>query len=191
MNIVCSDNEITIRHMENKDYDFHMLHNWLSSKFVYEYYGDSGEKDLNFVKEKYLRKLNSDTEFPCIIEYKGKAIGYIQFYEVDRAEYDLSDVQYKELNMKKEDRAFAIDLFIGEDGYRDKGIGTKVLKLMIDAIFSKYKADIVLIDPKTNNPRAIACYKKCGFKECFIANKREEKDGILYDNIIMKIEKEG
>ena len=36
---------------------------------------------------------------------------------------------------------------------------------------------------------SIACYKKCGFKECFIAKQREEKDGIKYDNLIMKIEK--
>ena len=38
------------------------------------------------------------------------------------------------------------------------------------------------------NIRAQKAYKKCGFKECFIAKKREEKDGIKYDNLIMKIE---
>ena len=58
MNIVCNNSEITVRYLENKDSDFHLLHNWLSSEFVYEYYGDSGEKDFSFVKEKYLRKLN-------------------------------------------------------------------------------------------------------------------------------------
>ena len=190
MNIVCSDNGLTIRFLENNDSDFHLLHNWLSNKFVYEYYGDSGEKDFLFVKEKYLRKINSENEYPCIIEYDNKAIGYIQFFEVDRAEYDLSVDQYEKLNIKNDDKVFAIDLFIGEDGYRDKGIGTKALKLVIDAIFSKYNADIILIDPKTNNPRAISCYKKCGFKECLVAKQREEKDGALYDNVIMKLEKE-
>ena len=46
-----------------------------------------------------------------------------------------------------------------------------------------------VICKNNENSRAIACYKKCRFKECFIAEKREEKDGIKYDNLIMKIEK--
>ena len=187
MNIICSDNEIIIRLLENDDKDFHLLHDWLSSKFVYDYYGDSGEKDFEFVKEKYVRKLNDEKQYPCIIEYEGKAIGYIQFFEVNRAEYDLSEDEYSKLGCYGK-IVFGIDMFIGEDGYRDKGLGTRALKMLVNSIFSKYEADIILIDPKTINLRAIACYRKAGFKEQFIVSEREEKDGVKYDNLIMKID---
>ena len=188
MDIICSDNEIIIRLLENDDNDFHLLHNWLSSKFVYDYYGDSGEKDFKFVMEKYMGKLESGNQYPCIIEYDNKPIGYIQFFIVDKEEYDLSEEQYSNLGCDGK-KVFGIDMFIGEDGYRDRGLGTKVLKIMVDAIFSKYEADTILIDPKTINLRAIACYRKAGFKDQFIAYQREEKDGVKYDNLIMKIDK--
>ena len=185
MNIVCSDNEIRVRYLEKDDNDFRLLHKWLSSESVYKYYGDSGEKELDFVKEKYGNKIDDESQFPCIIEFNNIPIGYIQFYEVND-NYDLSEEQMSSL-ANKNDKVMAIDIFIGEDRYRDKGIGSKVLKLLISALFEKYEADCILIDPKTNNPRAIACYKKCGFKECFVVDQREEKDGVLYDNLIMKI----
>lgn len=59
----------------------------------------------------------------------------------------------------------------------------------MDTLLNKYKADIILIDPKTNNKRAIKCYQKVGFKECCIIKNREKMNGKLYDNVIMKIEK--
>ena len=83
----------------------------------------------------------------------------------------------------------SIDIFIAELGYRNKGLGTEIIKLLNKTLFEKYNANVIVIDPKVNNSRAIACFKKCGFKECFIAKQREEKDGIKYDNLIMKIEK--
>lgn len=190
MHIVCSDNELSIRYLEKNNNDFKLIWNWLNNENVYEFYGDNGEKQFDFVKEKYGKKIDDETQFPCIIEFNNIPIGYIQFFEVTADNYDLSS---KQMNMlgSYTDKILGIDLFIGEDNFRDKGIGSRALKLLISTLFEKYGADVIVIDPKTNNPRAIACYKKCGFKECFIAPKREEKDGALYDNLIMKINQEG
>ncbi|MBR2704471.1 MAG: GNAT family N-acetyltransferase [Clostridia bacterium] len=189
MHIVCNDNELSIRYLEKSDDDFKLIWTWLNNENVYAFYGDSGEKQFDFVKEKYGKKIDDETQFPCIIVFNGGPIGYIQFFEVTGDNYDLSSEQMSKL-CNYTDKVIGIDLFIGEDNFRDKGIGSRVLKLLTSTLFKRYGADVIVIDPKTNNPRAIACYKKCGFKECFIAPKREEKDGVFYDNIIMKIDQE-
>ena len=189
MSLICKNDNILIRTLEKNSNDIQSLYEWLNNKNVYKYYGDSNEQNFDFVKQKYENKIDDKTMFPCIIEVDKKSVGYIQFYNVNYENYDLTKQLYEKI-ASKNDNAFAIDIFIGEDDYRDKGIGTKVIKLLIKALFEKYNADVILIDPKTDNYRAIACYKKCGFKECFIVKNREEKDGIKYDNLIMSIHKQ-
>ena len=44
---------------------------------------------------------------------------------------------------------------------------------------------MLLIDPKTHNIRAIACYRKCGFSDCCVVPQREKQDGVLHDSLIM------
>ena len=122
MSIICKDNEMSIRNLENTNYDMNCILKWLNNKNVSDYYGDSRKYTLEEVQNKYVKKIESNSETPCILEYSNTPIGYI------------------------------------------------------------------LIDPKTTNKRAIECYRKCGFKDICVIPKREEKDGIKYDNLIMKIE---
>lgn len=35
------------------------------------------------------------------------------------------------------------------------------------------------------NGRAIACYRKCGFRDCCVVPQRQKQDGILHDSLIM------
>lgn len=183
----CKYEKILIRDLEKDDKDFEYLYNWLNNRNVSKFYGSQEEKVMDFIKQKYGNKIADSQIFPCIFEYDGVPIGYIQFYDVNAENYDLSQEMLDKI-VSKQDRVIAIDVFIGEDEYRDKGIGTKVIKLLLNTLFKKYDVDVVLIDPKTNNERAISCYRKCGFQECFVAKQREEQDGIKYDNLIMKIE---
>ena len=189
MEVVCEENEIKIRYLEKNNGDIETLCNWLNTEDVYKYYGSSKYKSVEFIREKYGKRIDDEDIYPCIIEYNGKSIGYVQFYKVNLNNYDLDKENFEKL-VKQDDIVYAIDIFLAEDINRNKGIGTKTLKLLIKTLLTKYKADTILIDPKTNNLRAIKCYKKCGFQESFITKKREEHDGIKYDNIIMKIKKE-
>ena len=188
MNIICSDNEISIRLLEKTEKDIKYIYNCLNDKNVNKYYGDSKEKSFDYVKQKYESKIDDDKTYPCIIEYNKENIGYVQFYSINNIDYELTQEQFAKI-ADNSSNIYAIDIFIADAEYRDKGIGTRILKLLNNTLFERYNADVIVIDPKTNNLRAIACYKKCGFKECFIAEKREEIDGTRYDNLIMKIEK--
>ncbi len=187
MSIICKDNEIIIRNLENTNYDMNCILKWLNNKNVSDYYGDSKNYTLEEIQNKYAKKLESNFETPCIIEYNNTPIGYIQYYIVDCEKYEISKELFEKI-VKSNEKAMALDLFIGEDKFRDKGLGTRTIKLLINEIFNDKSVNAILIDPKTSNKRAIKCYRKCGFKDICVIPNREEKDGIKYDNLIMKIE---
>ena len=187
MSIICKDNEIIIRNLENTSDDMNCILKWLNNKNVSDYYGDSRKYTLEEIQNKYVKKIESNFETPCIIEYNNKPIGYIQYYIVDCEEYEIPKEVFEKI-IESNEKAMALDLFIGEDEYRDKGLGTRTIKLLINEIFNDKSVNAILIDPKTSNKRAIECYRKCGFKDICVIPNREEKDGIKYDNLIMKIE---
>lgn len=41
MKVICKENEIMIRYLENTDYDMNCMLNWLNNKKISDYYGDS------------------------------------------------------------------------------------------------------------------------------------------------------
>ena len=125
----------------------------------------------------------------CIIEYDGKAIGFCQFCILNAQYYEVPQIQYDKF-VEESDVVYGIDIFIGEVEYRNRGIGTEALRLLMKALFENYHADVLMIDPKVHNTRAIRCYHKCGFRDLFVVPKRELQDGIYHDSLIMGVRKE-
>ena len=118
-----------------------------------------------------------------IIEYDGKSIGYVHMYKLNEElmneyEYPITDKI-----------VYGIDQFIGEPEYWDKGIGTKFMKLVLKYLFEEKKAEIVILDPHADNPRAIRCYEKVGFKKIKFLPKHELHDGELVDCFLMEVHK--
>lgn len=80
-----------------------------------------------------------------------------------------------------------VGIFIGEEENRSKGYGSEALKLLISYGFDYLNLNNIMLAVYSFNDRAIACYKKLGFKEigkrreaCSMKNKR-------YDEIYMDI----
>src|SRR5699024_7961862 len=92
---------------------------------------------------------------------------------------------------RPEDRVYGIDIFLGEVEYSNRGVGTACLKALMRALFETHGADALMIEPKTNNARAIRCYRKCGIQELFIVPQREWQDGKYHDSLIMGVRKAG
>lgn len=122
-------------------------------------------------------------------EYNSAPIGFCQFCILNAEYYEVPEKEYNRY-IEKADLVFGIDIFIGEVSFRNQGLGTKSLRLLITALFNDYHADVILIDPKIHNARAIKCYHKCGFKDYFVVPHRELQDGIYHDSLIMGIRKE-
>lgn len=84
-------------------------------------------------------------------------------------------------------RIGTIGIFIGDEDNRSKGYGAEALKLLIEYGFKYLNINNIMLNVKSFNERAIACYKKVGFKE--FGRRRESYflNGKYYDDVQMDI----
>lgn len=59
----------------------------------------------------------------------------------------------------------SIDFFAVKEDKRGFGLGSKLIKIAIDWIFSFNEIDNITLCVKAENQRALKLYRKCGFKE--------------------------
>ncbi len=188
MNYLCKGSSIEIRKMKDCDADYNLMVSWLSNPVVLKYYeGVKNVFDIKKVLDKFRPKVIGESlVVACIIEIHKSPAGYIQYFPINSNEdYDLKD----ELIVDISKNNYGIDLFIADDGDRNKGYGTEILQLLLGYLFEQKDADEVFIDPQTWNERAIKCYEKCGFKPIKVIKKREITDGELMDSLIMSIKR--
>lgn len=127
----------------------------------------------------YKKILGNGYDYPFIIFSDNQPIGYI--VACDLYAYRTLSSDPKGLFTHETPGTFCMDLFIGEEGYLDKGFGTQIVRSFIGYIFQHFQCQTILIDPAISNKRAIRCYEKAGFK--FV---KEEFDGVTH-SYIMKI----
>ncbi len=177
-----AEGDIQIRKMQGSTADFTLFLKWMTDPEIMRYWdGMNTQYTYEKVVQKYQEHLDEQVT-QCIIVYQQQEIGYCQFYALTPEEYEVSEREFFQFVAPSE-KVYGIDIFLGER--RNQGIGSKALKLLMHVLFTGYHADVLMIDPKTHNQRAIRCYHKCGFEDYFVAPQREEQDGILYDSLIM------
>jgi RimJ/RimL family protein N-acetyltransferase len=102
--------------------------------------------------------------------------------EVDKKVVALAEFKIK--NGDKEHPVGAIGIIV-KKGYRNIGIGTKLLKILMEqAVF--FGLQKITVNPFATNKRAIHVYKKVGFIETRIIPERHLRQGKLIDEIIME-----
>ena len=131
-----------------------LMHKWCSNKFVYEWFE---QRILSYdeIVNKYKTKLKDNKQKLYFIKYGNKPIGFIQIYKYNDTIYDY---------LKKYTNIYEYDIFIGEENYLSKGLGTKIITSVNNLIYNKYLADCILLRPFKRNIRAIKCYQKNNFK---------------------------
>lgn len=90
-------------------------------------------------------------------------------------------------NISQLHRIAEVGIFIGEEHNRNKGYGAEVLNLLLDYGFNYLNMNNIMLNVKSFNERAIACYKKAGFKECGRRRESYFLNGKYYDDIQMDI----
>jgi len=85
------------------------------------------------------------------------------------------------------DRRAMLGIVIGEKSYWDKGYGQEATGLLLDYGFNLLNLNSIMLGTFLFNERAIACYKKVGFKE--IGRRRQARiiGGAKYDMVLMDI----
>jgi aminoglycoside 6'-N-acetyltransferase len=176
-NFMIENENLRIRALVENDKS--QLAKWLSNPKVLQYYeGRDNPFDAEKVKREFFDDEDGATR--CLIEYKEKPIGYVQFYEIDGEEREL----YGYADSK--DIIYGMDQFIGESAYWNKGIGTELITSIAAYLIRRKGADRLVMDPQTWNERAIRCYEKCGFEKVKLLPKREFHEGEYRDCWLME-----
>lgn len=143
-----------------------MLHRWLSEPHVTRFWEPA--TTLEAVYEDYLPRLSTDDVLPLdapagvvqyIVSESNVPFAFLQCYRVmaHQAEgYWLNET---------DPYAVGIDQFIGLPHYVDRGKGTRMLTSFIDKAFTDPRVTSIQTDPHPDNARAIAAYRKAGFRD--------------------------
>ena len=158
---MADDSRITFQRLTAAD--FPLLHRWLNNAEVALFYGVGDDNRKNPTPEEVVAeyapslKPGSPTHsFTILLD--GRQVGYIQCYRVgDYAEYA------KAIDL--DDDAWAIDLYVGEDDARGRGLGARVIELFLEEqVFALPGVTTCLLCPEPENDRAIRAYEKAGFR---------------------------
>lgn len=168
-----------IRIRDFRETDLPMMLKWLTDDRVLEYYEG---RDVRFTMETLSAHFLAEIPdgFRVIVESADRPIGYGQIYQLRGEQlraYDVPD---------SGDVIFAMDQFIGEPEYWNRGIGTSFLRLMASWLKTNKGADRILLDPRKNNFRAIRAYEKAGFRVIGTLPEHELFEGKKEDCLLME-----
>lgn len=145
---------------------------WLNDFKITDYIGRSASIMTIEGEKKWFENHPTDTDhiFFIVRAEDDEVIGSIGLHRIDYIS-----------------RTATFGIFIGEESGRDKGYGTESLRLILDYGFNYLNLNSIKLDVMEFNDRAIACYKKCGFKEYGRRRKCYFLNGKYYDKIEMDI----
>ena len=143
-------NKIELIKLTNNIDNYQLLHKWCSNKNVYEWF-EQRILSLDEIITKYINKIINNKQDLFFIKYNNIKIGFVQIYKCNK-----KIGNYKNI--------YEYDIFIGDEEYLSKGIGTTVVDYIDNYIFNKYNADSILLRPFKRNERAVKCYLNNGYK---------------------------
>lgn len=144
---------------------------WLNDFETTDYIGRSSQI-MTLEKEKeYLEKHSDDEAVFSIVRLEDdKLIGTVGLEQISHLR-----------------RIATLGIFIGDKESRNKGYGTEAIQLILEYGFKYLNLNNIKLDLMEFNERALACYKKCGFKEYGRRRKCNFINGKYYDTIEMDI----
>ena len=130
--------------------------------------------------------MDIETEKEYLSNRKDNSMGFV----IVRSENDemIGSIGFDKIDYLNRIATFGI--MIGEQENREKGYGTEAINLLLDYGFNYLNLNNINLYVMEFNPRAIACYKKCGFKEMGRIRKSAFINGKYYDRLYMDILKE-
>ena len=135
--------------------DFSLLERWLAEPHITAWWRDPDAAEL---EAKYGARIDgAEPVHMFIIEYEGRAIGWIQWYlwrddPMDAARFGAPD------------DAAGIDLAIGERDMIERGVGPACIREFIEGyVFADSAVRSVLVEPEAGNGRSIRAFLKAGF----------------------------
>ena len=151
-----TEHTVTLRLMTEQDLP--MLHDWLNRPHIVEWWGgEEARPTLDEVVEHYRpRVLAQESVTPYIALLGDEPIGYAQSYVA----LGSGDGWWED---ETDPGVRGIDQSITDPLRLNQGIGTKLVRTLVERLFQDPAVTKVQTDPAPNNLRAIRCYEKAGF----------------------------
>jgi ribosomal protein S18 acetylase RimI-like enzyme len=134
------------------DADLTLLHGWLRRPHVAAWWGEAesiGDLRHDFIDEPGGTRGH-------IVHLNRRPLGFIQCYVVMGS----GDGWWPD---ETDPGARGIDQFIAEPALLGQGVGSAMVRRFVDALFADPAVSVVQTDPRPDNARAIAAYRKAGF----------------------------
>ncbi len=146
------------------DTDLPRLHRWLHDPHVLDWWGgEDAAPTLDEVHAHYGPRIRAEDGVQAWIAFKTgpdgaeQAIGYAQSYTAmgsgDGWWADETDPGMR-----------GIDQFLADGTRLGQGLGTQLVRALVDRLFADPAVTQIQTDPHPTNKRAIRCYEKAGFR---------------------------
>ncbi|MDI1480683.1 GNAT family N-acetyltransferase [Polyangium sp. y55x31] len=146
--------------------DLPLMHAWLTRPHVAEWWQPT--PTLDELRDDYLPSVGAADTSPLDAESgtipyfaceDGKPFGFIQAYRVMASQADGWWLD------ETDPCALGIDQFIADADRIGKGLGTRMIRAFLEFLFADPRVTKVQTDPEPTNGRAVACYRKAGFRD--------------------------
>jgi aminoglycoside 6'-N-acetyltransferase len=186
--VIAAEGDLSIRPMRDDPADYARMVAWRNSPHVREWW-DPDDPPLTpaAATDEYGPSLRGeDHTTSCIVELAGKPVGFIQYYPWDgEADY------LAEVGVSVPAGAWGIDLFIGEPALIGQGIGTRLVRLVSDYLFTEKAAAAVALATESGNARAQAAYVKAGMRTVQEFHDTDTRGGQRVESVLMIRERPG
>lgn len=146
--------------------DLPRFHEWLTRAHVAAWWQPT--PTFEEVLAEYRPRLASDAVLPLdapagVTQYlayeNGEPFAFLQAYRVMASQ---DEGWWPD---ETDPRALGVDQFIGLGDRLGQGLGTRMLKAFLAFLFEDPRVTTIQTDPDPTNARAVACYRKSGFKD--------------------------
>jgi AacA4 family aminoglycoside N(6')-acetyltransferase len=153
-----ASNPVTLRLMTQADLP--MLHDWLNRAHIVEWWGGEAARPTldDVIREYTPRVLAQENVTPYIAMLDDQPIGYAQSYTALGSGGGWWEGE-------TDPGVRGIDQSLAEATLLGQGIGTHMVRALVDLLFADPLVSKIQIDPAPNNARAIRCYEKAGFTQ--------------------------
>jgi release factor glutamine methyltransferase len=177
---ILESGDLRVRHLVNRPEDYGLLHRWLTTPEVLEWYeGRDRVFELADIVAEYGpgSDLAAEGVEPAIVELDGVPVGYVQLYELAlfADEFGLADGR----------GVWSLDLFVGEPSLHGSGLGRRLVRAVAEHLRHERGARDVVIMPYPENERAVRAYEAAGFVRDAVVPEHEVHEGVMRDGLRM------